>query len=78
MDWREHTDAIRIVRGDRNVDHLRFGGPQFVVHLRFRSVVRARLRVWFSARRMALWSGRGDLGGGCHAALVSLATIKAV
>src|SRR5450759_1532493 len=68
---REFAYAIRTVRGDRDVGHLCVGEPQYVVHPGVCRCLRARLCLWVSARRLALWSGRGDLVGRGRALLVS-------
>ena len=67
----ESTYLIRIVRGDRDVGHVCIGESQPVVHPGIRRRLLARLGVRFSARRVALWSGRGHLVGGGPEALVS-------
>ena len=68
---RDYAYAIRTVRSDRDVGHLCIGEPQFLVHPGVRRRLPARLCVWFSARRVALRSGRGHLVGSSPAPLVS-------
>jgi hypothetical protein len=41
-----------------------------VVHIGFRDLVFARLGIWLSARRMAVWNCRVYLGGRCRATMV--------
>src|SRR6266446_6058769 len=73
---REYAYAIRTVRSDRDARHLCVGEPQSLVHPGIRSCLRARLCLWFSARRLALWSGRGHLVGRGPAPLASGAAVK--
>src|SRR6266446_8045112 len=73
---REFAYAIRTVRSDRDARHLCVGEPQSLVHPGIRSCLRARLCLWFSARRLALWSGRGHLVGRGPAPLASGAAVK--
>ena len=56
-----------------DVDFLRAGKTQPLVHLRFRRRVRAGFGLWLSARRMALRSGGSRLVGGGAPALVASA-----
>src|SRR5258708_3335954 len=73
---REYAHAIRTVRSDRDARHLYVGEPQFMVHPGIRRRLRARLCVWFSTVRLALWSSRSHLVGRGGAPLVSGAAVK--
>src|ERR1700682_3435569 len=73
---REYAYAIRTVRSNCDARHLCVGEPQSLVHPGVRRCLRARLRLWFSARRLALRSSRGDLVGGGRAPLVSGTAVK--
>ena len=71
------VDHLRPLRGDCNARDVQFGETKSVVHPGVRRILLARVRLWVSAGRLALRSGRSGLGGGSSAALVaSLATLE--
>ena len=72
----EYAYPIRIVCRDRHVGHLRVGKTQFMVRPGVCRFLRTRLCLCFSARRVALWSGRDHLVGRGPAPLVSRKAIK--
>src|SRR5258708_36781439 len=74
---REYAYAIRTVRSDRDARHLYVGDPKFLVHPGIRRRLRARLCVWFSTKRLALWSSRSHLVGLGRSPLVSAAAANA-
>jgi hypothetical protein len=71
--FRKFCDAayhLRFVCCDRHACLLRIGSAKPVVHSGVCGVVRARLDLRLSARRMAVWVGGGSLVGGGNTALV--------
>lgn len=62
--------GIRIVRSKRDVDYVRIRRSKPLVCSGLRLRLRARLGLRISPGSVAVWPGRGDLGGHCNPAMV--------
>src|SRR4029077_18393997 len=67
-EWR--TFAFRFGCRNRDVDLLRAGGSQSVVHSGIRRRVRSGIALWIPAGRLSLWCDWSHMGRGRGLALV--------
>ncbi len=59
----------------RDADLLRVRKPESLVCADVRRLVRSWLGLWLSSRRLAVWTGRGDLVGRCSSSMARGAKI---